>query len=303
MKIIVSGGTGFLGRSLVKKLLEEGHRVILLVHRTPPDKNFSHPGLKTETWDGKTAGPWIRELDGADAVINLAGISVADNRWTRSQKIRILRSRLQPTQTLVHAITGAVKKPGLLINASAGGYYGHVESGDVTEARAKGTGFLPGVCHEWEFEALKAKECGVRVVLLRTGIVLEKDGGILAKMVPAFRLFLGGPLGSGKQWIPWIHREDAVRAIAFLLNSPLAGPVNITAPEPASMSVWAQTLASTLKRPCGFKIPGFLLHFLFGERSVLFLTGQRAVPAKLLQAGFQFRHPHLEEALASILPA
>ena len=195
MKVILSGGTGFIGRALTWRLADRKDQVILLT------RNSSAPGqagVKREVWDAQTVGPWAESLEGADAVINFAGEPIANKRWSAAQKERILNSRVQSTRAIIEAISKRGKKPAVLVNASAVGYYGNVESGDVAEGRPKGTDFLADVCDRWEKEAMRAQEFGVRVVLLRSGIVLEKDGGALKKMLPPFQFFAGGPLGSGK---------------------------------------------------------------------------------------------------------
>ena len=303
MKIILSGGTGFIGRPLLVQLLRADHHVTLL-SRNPDRLGLqTRPSIDTVPWDACNSGPWSSRVDGADAVINLAGEPIAQKRWTREQKERIVSSRIDSTRALVEAIRRAQKKPAVLINASAVGYYGHVESGEVTESRPKGNGFLADTCAQWEKEALAAEALGVRVVCLRTGIVLEKGGGALAKMLPPFRFFMGGPLGSGCQGLPWVHRDDEIGAILFTLKTQnLRGPVNITAPNPVTMREFCESLGKAMRRPSWAPVPAFVLRLLLGDMAEeMLLGGQRAVPQKLLDAGYRFRYPDLDRALAAIL--
>ena len=211
MNIILAGGTGLIGKELLNQLIEKKHTVTLL-KRNSKDISSPSPFMRVEIWDGKNLGNWVTAFDDADAVINLSGEPIAAKRWTSSQKEKILSSRIDSTRAIVSAIKESKKKPTVLVNASAVGYYGNVESGDVTELHEKGKGFLADVCARWEDEALQAEQLGVRVALLRTGIVLGKDEGALKKMLPPFQFFVGGPLGSGKQWFPWIHVEEIGRA-------------------------------------------------------------------------------------------
>jgi hypothetical protein len=301
MKIILTGGTGFIGAPLRERLLKEGHDIILLT------RNPSHPGshpsgnLKTLLWDGKNPGPWSAEIGGTDAIINLAGEPIAAKRWSDAQKKRIRESRLDATKAVVSAIQKAAKKPHLLINASAVGYYGNVSEGEVAEDAPRGTGFLAETCTRWEETARSAEPLGLRVIRLRIGVVLEKDGGALQKMLPPFRFFLGGPLGNGRQWFPWVHREDVIGVILFALKTPnLSGPVNLNAPQPVTMKEFCTTLGQVLHRPSWAPVPATALRLLLGEMSDLLLSGQKAVPKKLLEAGFVFKHPNLEEALKSL---
>jgi uncharacterized protein (TIGR01777 family) len=299
MKIIVTGGTGFIGNPLVGALLAAGHEVIVL---TRGGARFP-AGARAVVWDGKTIGPWKNEIDGADAVINLAGEPIAAKRWSADRKRKLEDSRLNATRAIVSCIREASRKPAILISGSAVGYYGDVENDDVTEARKPARDFLATVCVAWENEAAKAQTLGVRVVTLRTGIVLEKDGGALKKMLLPFKPFAGGPIGSGKQWMPWIHREDMIALILYALKNPVQGPLNATAPNPVTMKEFALTLGRTLHRPSFAPIPGFVLKIALGEMSILVLGGQKAVPSALLAAGFTFKYDRLREALSGILLA
>ena len=302
MRIILGGGTGFIGKALLKSLIEAGHDVVLLTRDPEKAKQRIGNTVTMSQWDGKSVGPCKEHLDGADAVINLAGEPVIGKRWSHTQKMRILNSRVDATKALTSVMGQVKKKPSVFINASAVGYYGHVENGDVPESHPKGSGFLGDLSEQWESEARVAEQWGIRVVLLRTGIVLEKDGGALYKMVPPFRFFAGGPLGSGRQWFPWVHRDDVIGIILFALENPdLKGPINTTAPNPVTMNVFCKTLGKVLGRPSWAPVPAQMLRFLLGESAEVLLTGQRAVPKKLEALGYPFRYPTLDAALTAIL--
>lgn len=301
MKIILSGATGFIGKALVGRLLDAGHEVSVLTRGV--GQVTRHPGgAVLVPWNGKDPGAWCGLIDAADAVINLAGENIAAKPWTQEQKHRILSSRLSATGAIVQAIQAAARRPGVFVNASAVGYYGHVPEGDVAESCSRGKGFLADVCECWEETALRAGRSGVRVVTARFGLVLENDGGVLERMLVPFRFFFGGPLGSGKQWIPWIHRVDLVEALIFLLNQgSFFGPVNVTAPVPRRMNEFCRVLGKALGRPSWIRTPELALKFFLGEMAEMVLNGARAVPVKLIAAGFKYQYPDLEPALSDIL--
>jgi uncharacterized protein (TIGR01777 family) len=302
MKILLAGGTGFIGSALLKRLADEKESVILLTRRPEAAQALSMPSVEVEEWDGKTTGTWARRVEEVDGVMNLSGESIGAKRWTAVRKDLILRSRLESTRAIVSAISLARKKPKVLINASAVGYYGAVERGEVDESFPRGRDFLADTCGQWENEALRAEAFGVRVVLIRTGIVLDKNAGALKKFLLPFRLFVGGPLGSGRQWFPWIHLDDVVGAILFALRSgALSGPVNLAAPQPVTMREFCSALAKVLRRPSWAPVPPLILRIVLGEMAGMVLTGQCVVPRKLQEAGYNFRYPRLDEALASIL--
>jgi hypothetical protein len=255
------------------------------------------------TWDGASDGPLLQAINGADGIINLAGEPIAAKRWTAAQKQKIRSSRLESTRALVSAISKADTKPKFLINGSAVGYYGPRGDEFVTEETPPGTDYLSRVCVEWEAEASKAESSGVRVVCLRTGIVLGKGGGALAKMVPPFKFFAGGPLGSGNQWMPWIQMEDEVGLILFSMeNVNASGAMNATAPNPVTMREFCKTLGKVLHRPCWAPVPAFALKLLLGQMADMLLTGQRAVPERAQKLGYKFRYPNLYEALQACVP-
>jgi len=302
MQIVITGATGLIGKMLTKNLLDSEHSVVVLTRNPQRATTSLHPLLQIVHWDGRGAGSWCRHIDDADAVVNLAGESLGTGRWTKSRKQALISSRIDPTRAIVDAMKTATTKPRVLVNASAVGYYGPVEEGDVAEDHPAGDDFASRLCIGWEQAALAAKALGVRVVMMRSGIVLDPRGGALQKMILPFRLFAGGPLGSGKQWLPWIHREDEIRAIRFLLETRgLSGPVNLTVPESVTMQDFSASLGKVLKRPSAMRVPAFVLRALLGEMADIVLTGQRAIPQKLLQAGFKFRFPALKDALEDLL--
>jgi uncharacterized protein (TIGR01777 family) len=302
MRVVIAGGSGLIGRKLIDRLLQAQHEVTVLSRR-PENVHKIFPAVHVEFWDAKTGSVLVNILDGADAVINLTGESIAAKRWTQIQKELILSSRIESTQTIIDAIKQTKRKPSVLLNASAAGYYGNVPEGEVIEASPRGTGFLADVCALWEAEALKVQEIGVRVVLLRTGIVLDKNDGALWKLLVPFRLFVGGPLGSGKQWFPWIHLQDEISAILFTMeNEHITGPLNLSAPESVRMLEFCRKLGSILYRPSWMYVPAFVLKLALGEMAEpLLLHGQKMLPQKLIDAGFKFQFPELEDALEDIL--
>lgn len=297
MKIVLAGGTGFIGRALVRRLLERGDEVVLLSRNKAKGAKGAALDFLTY-WDGQTAGAWAKHADGADAMINLAGEPIAAGRWTKKRKEKLLNSRVDATRAFVENIKGAARRPPVFLNASAVGYYGNVPDGDVTEAHSRGSGFLAELCERWEQEALLASSL-TRTVLLRIGVVLGPDGGALPKMLLPFKFFAGGHPGSGRQWFPWIHRDDAAGAILFALDHPeVSGPVNVTAPQPLTMKEFCKALGRALHRPSWAPVPSFVLRLMLGEMSGLLLDGQRALPKKLLDASFRFRYPAAPEALS-----
>ena len=293
MRVVVAGGTGFIGAALCRHLVQDGHDVVVL-SRISPQTSF-HPKLTYCSW--QTAA-WRQLFAHGSAVINLAGASVAGQRWSASRKHVLRASRIQTTRTLVEAIAAAPSKPAVLINASAIGYYGPRGDEQLDETAARGDGFLAQLCQEWEHEAQRAELLGVRVVRLRIGLVLGPRGGALAAMVPPFRFLLGGPLGSGKQWLSWIHRDDVIGLIAWALtHSHVSGALNATTPTPVTMREFCRTLGGVMHRPSWAPVPSMVLRTLLGEMADMLLTGQRAAPAAALRQGYTFRFPELSAAL------
>jgi len=295
MNILVTGGTGFIGRALIKRLLAE-HQVYCLSRRAERVRRcFADTVTPVEEYS-QLSGVTI------DAVINLAGAGIADRRWTESRKASLRDSRIEGTRLLVAWMSRQTHPPRVLLNGSAIGFYGdHPEDAELAEDGPVTAGFTHQLCADWEAEALKAESLGVRVCLLRTGVVLGK-GGALAKMLPPFRLGLGGPISSGNQWMSWIHLEDQVAAILFLLNHRGAkGAFNLTAPESVSNLAFSQCLGRSLKRPVFFTVPAFVIRLMLGEGAELLLGGQRVAPVRLLEQGFSFQYPQLSAALDDIL--
>jgi uncharacterized protein len=277
MRVVTAGASGLIGSALTKALRARGDEAVAL------------PRYGTGAWS----------VEGADAVVNLAGASVAGKRWSTAYKKEILESRVLATRALVEAIATAQRKPRVLVNASAVGYYGGRGDEVLDESAGPGTDFLAAVSRDWETEARKAP---VRSVQIRTGVVLSRRGGALASMLPPFKAFVGGPVGSGKQWFPWIHLDDEVAGILWCIDrDALQGPVNFTAPGIVTMKEFAKALGRALHRPSWAPVPAGALKILLGEFAAALLEGQRAVPKKLLDSGFRFRFPEVDPALADVL--
>lgn len=296
MKILVTGGTGLIGGHLVPRLQELGHQVTVLTRR-PDDarKKLNDRVILWNTLEDK------HNLDGIDAVINLAGEPIADKRWTTEQKDRLCQSRWRITQKLADLINASETPPSVLISGSATGYYGDLGEVVVTEEEPSHNEFTHKLCARWEQIACEAQSDKTRVCLLRTGVVLAPKGGILAKMIPPFRLGLGGPIGNGRQYLAWIHIDDMVNAILWLLDNDLRGPFNMVSPYPVRNEQFAHALGHALQRPAILRVPATVIRLLMGESSVLVLGGQRALPKRLEAAGFPFRWYDLEEALADVI--
>jgi uncharacterized protein len=294
MRIVVAGGTGFLGSALVEALRRDAHQVSVLTRRArQPEDVYWSPG--------DPGGAWKSAIDGADAVINLAGEGIADRRWTSARKHAILDSRVTATRALVSAIRESRREPGVLISASGINIYPSQDE-PSTEDSPHGSDFLTNVCKTWEAEALAASTVSTRVVLLRSGMVIEKRGGALPRMALPFRLFAGGPFGSGRQYMSWIHRDDWVSMVRWaLLKSDVAGPLNLTAPKPVRNAAFAHTLGHVLHRPAFVPAPAFALRIAVGEMAdAMLLSSLNVVPKKALSNGFAFRYPTLEGALRAI---
>jgi uncharacterized protein (TIGR01777 family) len=302
MHIVIAGGTGFLGRPLIDAFVAEGHDVTVLTRQS--SLRPAAPRQRAVYWtpDG-TTGPWAGEIVGANAIVNLAGESIAAGRWTTAQKQRVLESRVQATRSLTAAIAAAATPPAVLISGSAVGYYGPLGEEVVTEGHAAGADFLATVCLRWEQEAMRAQTPHTRVACLRTGLVLERDGGAFPRILLPFRLGAGGPLGSGRQYWPWIHRSDWIEAVRFVLHTAAAsGALNVTAPHPVTNAQFAKAIGRAMHRPAFVPTPAFALRLALGEMADgLLLSGQRAVPARLQQLGFAFAHRDLDSALRAIL--
>jgi uncharacterized protein (TIGR01777 family) len=304
MRIVVAGGTGFIGRALCERLANAGHTVTVLTRDPEKARARVYHAVKIVPWQGfrGQSEELSRALDGSEVVINLAGAPIADGRWTPQTKERLRKSREGTTTAIVTTLAKLKARPVMLINASAIGFYGPRGEEELTEEASSGNGFLASLCREWEGAAGAAERLGVRVVTPRIGVVLGKDGGALAKMLPIFRLGLGGPLGHGRQWMSWIHRDDLVELLLFLMDHAVSGPVNATAPHPVTNAEFSRTLGQTLGRPAILRTPGFAMKLAFGDMAEeLLLTGQRVIPHKAQSLGFHFRFPFIAGALNDIL--
>ncbi len=294
MRVLITGGLGFIGTQLSVGLLKKGHQVTI-VCLAPEPQAYTPQQVRYVSADTSVKGPWQGHVADQDAVINLAGASIF-RRWTKKNKQLICDSRILTTRNVVEALPD--KKETVLCSASAVGYYGFRGNEELAEGDAPGTDFLATVCVDWEKEALEATHKGVRVATTRFGIVLGKTGGALGQMIPAFKKFVGGPLGSGNQWFSWIHIEDVLRAFMFVLeNQNVQGPVNFCSPNPVKNRDLAKALGKALSRPAFVTTPAFMLRLVLGEFGSMLLEGQRVMPAKLLKCGFSFRYPKITSAL------
>ena len=304
MLVVITGGSGLIGGALARELGSAGHEVTIL-SRDPGKLKALPAGVRAEPWDGKTAAGWSALLDrqgGDTAIVHLAGESIASGRWTEERKRRIRDSRVESGKAILQAIRAAAVKPRVLLQGSAVGYYGPRGDEVVREDAAPGNDFLAEVCKAWEASTAEAEALGVRRAILRTGVVLAREGGALPKMALPFKMMAGGPLGGGRQWFPWIHLADEVGAIRFLVEREDAkGPFNLTAPNPVTNRDLTRLLARVLHRPGLLPAPGFALRLALGEMADMLLNGQRVAPSRLLELGYTFRFPDAEPALRSLL--
>ena len=308
MRFVIAGGTGFIGSPLAEVYAEEGHDVRVLTRslgdgEARHDPGTGKPGITKVGWHPNgTAGAWGRVVDDADAVINLAGEPLADGRWTPQRKAALRDSRILATRSLVEAIRIAATPPRVFISGSAVGYYGPSSGEPKTEDAPAGGDFLARLAEEWEAEARKAEPTGTRTVMMRTGVVLERTGGALPQMMRPFRYFVGGRVGSGRQYLSWIHRLDVVEMIRWLVETPgVIGPINATAPHPVTNREFSRALGRAMRRPNLMPAPAFALKLLFGEMAEpLLLTGARVIPAKAQAHGYHFRYPEIDIAMRGL---
>ncbi|MFO0708093.1 MAG: TIGR01777 family oxidoreductase [Nitrospira sp.] len=301
MRIVVTGATGFIGRALCTTLHQTGHHVVVLSRRPDEAQRLFVGGITVTPWDNRESGLWERQLHGADAIVNFAGAPIVGARWSAQRKQVLLDSRVLTTRRLVRALSRCATKPPTLISTSGIGYYGASDDHLLDEHSARGQGFLADLCEEWEAEAQRASEFGVRVVVLRTGMVLDGDGGALPKMALPFRFLLGGPVMPGTQWVSWIHRRDHIDLIRWILVNPgISGPVNAVAPGAVTMRDFCAALGRVLHRPSWLPVPKAVLELGLGELGTIMTTGQRVQPAAALKAGYRFQYPELETALSTI---
>ncbi len=298
MNILITGGTGFIGKELRETLLKAGNNLVIITRNPKKYEDESASNQRFISWDDDL----VSEMENADAVINLAGENLFGQRWNEQVKESIYNSRIDSTRSLVEAMRSAEKKPSVFISASASGIYGDQGDTILIEEFEAANDFLASVCKDWEEESQKATKLGVRVVNPRIGIVLEEGGGALEKMIPPFKFFVGGPIGDGKQYMSWIHRSDLVKALVFPIeNEKLEGAYNVCSPNPATMNEVAETLGDAMNRPSFFRVPKFALDIVLGEAAQPITGSIRMKPKKLQVTGFEFRFEELEEALADII--
>ena len=297
MRILISGSHGLVGKALIESLLAKGHSISRLV------RGSSSPDSRDIEWHPNQGTIQSDKVSRFDAVVHLAGESIASGRWTDEKKRRIRESRVKGTQLLSNVLAQSAQLPAVFVSASATGFYGDRGDEILTEGSSAGTGFLAEVCVQWEKATEPAAEKGIRVVNARLGIVLDKEGGALAKMLPPFRMGIGGRVGSGKQWMSWIALDDVVSALEFVIeHQSISGPVNLVAPNPATNATFTSTLGKALRRPTFLPVPVFGARLAFGEMAdALLLSSQRVQPKCLNESGFRFQYPHLREALSHIL--
>jgi uncharacterized protein len=303
MRIVIAGGLGFLGRALTRRLLDGGHDVTVLTRSGIPGADPERPRVVLWNPDGST-DVWAHALEDADAVVNLAGAGIADQRWTDARKAMLQRSRLMATLSLVKAVASTIRRPSVFIQGCAVGYYGaSLDARTRDETDPAGSDFLARLCAEWETAAEPIAALGCRLVTLRTGIVLSPDGGALPLMALPFKLFVGGRTGSGRQYLPWIHVDDWVALVAWAIGNPgVCGPLNACAPNPVTNADFSSALGRALGRPDWIPVPSFVMRMVVGREmaDVALLNGQRAVPARALAGGFRFSHPDIDEALSDL---
>jgi uncharacterized protein (TIGR01777 family) len=302
MRVIIAGATGFIGQALCRELHGD-YELVALTRDARRAAATVKEYAKIVEWDARTTSGWASQVEGAYAIINLAGESLAEGRWTASKKTSILQSRTNSANAIADAVEGAKNKPGVVIQASAVGYYGSRDDETLTEDSPPGGNLLADVCRRTEVIAARAGRQNVRYVLLRTGVVLGQEGGMLPRLMRPFRFFLGGRVGSGNQWISWIALQDDIRAIRFLMeNQSLQGPFNVTSPKPVTMKEFSRILGQVLRRPAWGMLPGFAARLMFGEvADEVLLASQQAIPERLLEAGFTFKHADLTTALEAII--
>lgn len=302
-RILIAGASGFIGSALARELSAGGYEVVGLTRRATANRDGGSGPVAWAEWDGRTAAGWGHLVEGARAVVNLAGDNLAEGRWSRAKKEKIRRSRTDAGGAIVAAVRAARTKPRLLVQASAIGIYGAAGDEELDEGSPPGTGFLAGVAREWEESTRAVESLGVRRIVIRTGIVLGKAGGAWPRLVLPFRFFAGGPLGTGRQGFSWISLEDEVRAIRHLVeHEDLAGVFNLTAPRPLRQREFCRVVGRALGRPCWLPLPAVALRILFGEKArETLISGQRVFPRRLAASGFEFLHPDAATAVAALL--
>lgn len=303
MNVLIFGGTGFVGRNLTDELLANGYEVFVVTRNRQKTINGLVSKVKIIEWDSYSPLSSISGLQDIDVVVNLAGESIGNRRWSNSVKQRILTSRIRTTSAIVSAINDRTIQPKVLINASAVGYYGSRQDEEITDTEKAGQDFLARVCRDWENEAYKAQSILTRVVTIRIGVVLGREGALNRMIIP-FKFYIGGPLGAGNQWLSWIHIKDLTRMIRFVIESQeLTGPINATAPDSVTMKKFSHVLGEVMNRPSWLPVPTWILKITLGQMAEMLLHGQRVVPNRIINAGFEFRFSNLKSALENVLSA
>ncbi len=305
MKVAITGATGFVGSRLVERLQKQGIKILVLTRDTERARKLfpalAYPDVEITAYTPTVSGSWQNDIASTEGIVNLAGAPISEGRWTAERKQEILNSRKLTTQKIVEAINQSPTKPKVLVNASAVGYYGTSETANFNENSPSGSDFLAQVCQDWEAEAQKVKDSNVRLVILRFGIVLG-IGGALGKMITPFKLFAGGPIGSGEQWFSWIHVDDIVSLILQGLNTPeMSGVYNATAPHPVRMAQLSTTMGEVMNRPSWLPVPAFAIEAMLGDGAVVVLEGQKVSPQRTLESGFKYEYSDLKPALEDIL--
>ena len=301
MNILIAGGTGYIGRKLAKQLLESGNEITILTRNKENASEIFSKKIKIISWIDIKSNPLKISFNHYDSIINLSGESIAARKWDLITKERIISSRIKSTKRIITALENKVLSTSSLINSSAIGYYGAHSDKEITESELAGNDFLADVCKQWEEEAMKAEKLGVRVVRIRTGVVFGEVGA-LQKMIIPYTFFLGGPIGNGKQWLSWIHISDLVNVYIYAINNiNLSGAINATAPNPVNINYFSKALGKVMHRPSFFRVPAFIIRFIFGELADTLLKGQKVIPEKLQESSFRFSFPALSDALEDIL--
>jgi len=301
-RVIITGGSGLIGQALAADLLKDGYEVIVL-SRNAQRRGANLPsGMRFEQWDGTSAQGWGHLVEQGAAIVNLAGENIGERRWTETRKQAIIESRLRAGKAVSEAVAQARNKPGVVIQASAIGYYGAHTDEILTEKSPPVDDFMSRICQQWEPATAPVEQAGVRRVVVRSGVVLSRQGGAFPRMIMPFNFFAGGPLGSGKQWISWIHVRDEVAGLRFLIDNPNAsGVYNLTSPYPLKNVDFERAIGGVMRRPAIIPTPAFAIRLLFGEMAITVLEGQRVVPERLEKEGFLFNYPRIEEALRDLL--
>jgi hypothetical protein len=302
MRVIITGGTGLIGQELAGSLVRDGHEVIALSRRPSQKQPISGSGVRIELWDGKTAQGWGHLAEGAGAIVNLAGENIGAGRWNQARKRAILESRIQAGEAVSEAVANAKVKPAVVVQISGVGYYGIHGDEMISESSSSANDYLSKVCQAWESATAPVEDDGVRRVIARSGVVLSTKGGALPRMLLPFKFFVGGRLGSGKQWISWIHMQDQVAGLRYFIENPnISGVYNLTSPYPIQNAELAKTIGRIMHRPSFFPVPAFAIRLIFGEMATTVLDGQRVLPERLEKAGFVFNYPRIGDALKQLL--